>query len=181
VYDKVRQNVLQCATGRATVCYMSEIKSRSIRLDDENWEWLSGLPGRSANEAVGALRGETAAELGEVLEFVRSAPSEFEEACLRAIERWKSERPGSAQIPSTFQQGDLPTNFDPASIPGVSTGAPKVEGQWPCRCVHSGCRGSKFIGVSRFQNLCDECREVGHLGDARSCRACEDDSATGAI
>jgi hypothetical protein len=73
------------------------------------------------------------------------------------------------------------TNFDPASIPGVSTGAPKVEGQWPCRCVHSGCKGSKFMGVSRFQNLCDGCREAGHLGDARSCRACEDDSATGAI
>jgi hypothetical protein len=164
------------------VCYMGEIKSRSIRLDDENWEWLSGLPGRSANEAVGALRGAGADELGEVLEFVRSAPSEFEEACLRAIERFKDAGSSSSTAAnmSNFQPG---TSFDPASIPGVSVGlpAPKVEGQWPCRCVHSGCQGSKFMGVSRFQNLCDGCREAGHLGDARSCRACEDDSATGAI
>jgi hypothetical protein len=85
------------------------------------------------------------------------------------------------QAPVKIDSTPVASDFDPASIPGVSTGAPKVEGQWPCRCVHSGCQGSKFMGVSRFQNLCDGCREVGHLGDPRSCRACEDDSATGAI
>lgn len=74
-------------------------------------------------------------------------------------------------------------SFDPREIPGVSVGPPKreVAGGFPCRCVHSGCRGSKFTGTARFQNICPECSESGHKGEPRNCQSCADDSATGAL
>ncbi len=156
---------------------MSKIKSRSIRLDDENWQWLSSLPGRSANEAISTLRDGQPADtrLDEVLEFVRSSPSEMEEACLRAISRWKS---GSSLVSNTSSiQPSMPaTSFDPKTIPGISVGPPKTEGQFRCRCIHTGCRGSYFQGASRFQTLCDVCLGLGHSGDPRSCRICYEDS-----
>jgi hypothetical protein len=90
----------------------------------------------------------------------------------RGVSRATRDRQGRESISTP-----VGTGFDPTSIPGVSVGlsAPKVEGQFPCRCVHSGCKGSKFMGVSRFQNLCDSCREAGHLGDARNCERCYED------
>lgn len=76
-----------------------------------------------------------------------------------------------------------PAYTDPREIPGVSVGPPKREttGGYPCRCIHSGCRGSRFTGTSKFQNLCPECAEGGHKGEPRNCQACADDSATGAL
>lgn len=72
---------------------------------------------------------------------------------------------------------------DPREIPGVSVGMPekKEPAGFPCRCVHTGCRGGKFTGMSRTANLCDPCRESGHTGDPRNCSACADDSGTGAL
>lgn len=171
---------------------MGEIKNRSIRLDDENWEWISKLPGRTQNEAIANLRGESGGPVwgrglepllesqrvfgDEILEFVRSAPSEMEEACLRAISRWKS---GSSPASNTSSiQPSMPaTSFDPRTISGVSVGPPKTEGQFRCRCIHTGCRGAYFQGASRFQNLCDVCLGLGHSGDPRSCRICYEDGS----
>lgn len=64
--------------------------------------------------------------------------------------------------------------FDPSQIAGVQKGPPT--GQFPCRCVHSGCRGSKFQGAFKGANLCPSCQETGHRGDARNCERCFEDT-----
>lgn len=69
------------------------------------------------------------------------------------------------------------TYSDPREIPGVSVGAStSLEGQFRCRCVHTGCKGSYFLGSSKFQTLCDVCLGLGHSGDPRSCKICYEDS-----
>ena len=67
---------------------------------------------------------------------------------------------------------------DPREIPGVSVGPPakKPEGAFRCRCVHSGCQGQYFQGTSKFQTLCDLCRELKHSGDPRNCQICYEDT-----
>lgn len=120
--------------------------------------------GQVVDEAIAALQGgdkhgevnrwfrETWARLEDILEALQSADS-FAPA-LGAVYVAPHGRP------------------DPATIPGVSRG---LVGQFPCRCVHSGCQGAKFQGMSKFANLCDGCRESGHAGDPRSCQSCFDD------
>lgn len=185
----------------------TEIKSRSIRLDDENWEWLSGLPGRSANESISTLRtlsggsmavGPTVktltpdTRLDEALELLRSLPETFMEAMDAYKARNQRVLPAvdsrlSAPFISPAKPSDIeasPEGFytDPATIPGVSLGLPpKPVGSHPCRCIHSGCRGANFLGTSKFQNLCPECSESGHRGEPRNCGSCSDDSGTGAL
>ncbi len=74
------------------------------------------------------------------------------------------------KINSTVTVG---AGFDPSQIEGVRKG---VSAGFACRCVHSGCRGSKFTGTSRFQSLCSACQDMGHAGDPRECGACFDDT-----
>lgn len=59
----------------------------------------------------------------------------------------------------------------------ISEGVPakKVEGAFSCRCVHSGCQGAKFLGRTKFAQMCDGCEEKGHRGDPRDCKPCFDD------
>lgn len=95
-------------------------------------------------------------------------------------------KPGFVREPKPFNVtlSDKESSSDPREIPGVSVGMPprkEVAGGFPCRCVHSGCRGSKFTGTSRFQNLCEPCRDSGHSGEPRNCSQCANDSATGAL
>jgi hypothetical protein len=64
-----------------------------------------------------------------------------------------------------------PRSLEELSAAGlVSKGPPG--GQFPCRCIHSGCHGAKFLGASKFANLCPECAENGHIGDVRDCPQC---------
>lgn len=76
--------------------------------------------------------------------------------------------------PSTGRITNISANagFDPATIPGVSRG---VSTNFTCRCIHSGCKGSKFQGASKYANLCPACGESGHSGDPRSCQECFND------
>lgn len=96
-----------------------------------------------------------------------------------SLDSVESERSVSTPLPTPKELEPL----DPREIPGVSVGPPKreVAGGFPCRCIHSGCRGSKFTGTARFQNICPECSESGHKGEPRNCQSCADDSATGAL
>ena len=82
---------------------------------------------------------------------------------------------GIGLIAHTAEREQHPEITDPRSIPGVKTGAASIQQGFPCRCVHTGCRGSKFNGASRFANLCPECREQGHAGDPRNCQECFND------
>ena len=166
---------------------MGEIKSRSIRLDDENWEWLSKLPGRTSNEALlnhrvwvtsleDVSRGaegqlvDVRPVLEEILELQRGAPETMKRAVVEGIQEWKGRTSTTNFTPSTTSfnppQGDVgvaePEVTDPRTIAGVTQGPPKkVEGGFPCRCQHSGCQGAKFSGRTKFQSRCDECEEKG--------------------
>lgn len=136
-------------------------------------------------------------ELADVLECSQGEVVDRAIVLLRASENEESfEQPVPTPLPapkgleSPVKRGidgrARPTedvSFEPREIPGVSVGPPKREvvGGFPCRCVHSGCRGSKFTGTARFQNICPECSESGHKGEPRNCQSCADDSATGAL
>lgn len=151
---------------------MGEIKNRSVRLDDENYGWLTGLPGRSLNEAVGRLR--TAADIGtpfekqdaiaELLELVRSLPDtvDFEEVVRRVIQEAKiGEKPQS--VPSAVV---LPSASEPfeEEIPVVDK-RPKN-----CRCQHCG---KPFAGP-RFSTLCSDCKSAGHTLSPAECPKCNE-------
>ncbi len=75
---------------------------------------------------------------------------------------------GGGQVASAPRNG----GFDPATIAGVQSGVSAVAGKFPCRCVHSGCQGSKFMAASRMANLCPECEAGGHRGDRHDCVEC---------
>lgn len=64
---------------------------------------------------------------------------------------------------------------DPATIPGVQVGAASIQQGFPCRCVHTSCRGALFQGRTRSENMCSDCREGGHLGLPRNCEECFND------
>lgn len=147
---------------------MSEAKVRTVRLDDENFEWLGKLPGRTLNEAITALRQDSGSN--DLLERLSKLPT-IEQ--IRAI------------VDDAFQISDFDKRRE-ETRERMDRGARATErtgiiGGFPCRCVHSGCRGSKFTGTARFQNICPECSESGHKGEPRNCQSCADDSATGAL
>jgi len=48
----------------------------------------------------------------------------------------------------------------------------RPEGKFPCRCVHSGCKGASFKGFTKYANLCSECRESGHRSNPAECPEC---------
>ncbi len=140
------------------MCDMSEIKSRSIRLDDENWAWLSGLPGRSANEAVRELRRADARprdKLDEVLEHLRALPQTFQEA----MDEYKA-RNGKVSTPSV-----VPSTFAPRAE------VEKTAEQFPFhpRCLHCG---ENFGAWNRNASLCTDCKVARHSGDPARCDVC---------
>ena len=70
----------------------------------------------------------------------------------------------------------LPVGYtDPATIPGVQVGAASIQQGFPCRCVHTSCRGAFFQGRTRSENMCTDCREGGHSGLPRNCEECFND------
>jgi hypothetical protein len=141
-------------------------KLHSVRLDDEVWTAVKAMD-CSLNQYL-----RTALLGGDALapRLIDIAPIEIERRILREEQEILGASP-----------------FDPALVPGVSFGidAACEEGrtveQFACTCEHSGCQGAAFFSAVRFQSMCPACKKSGHAGDPRSCRACEDDSATGAI
>ena len=100
-----------------------ETKGHTIRVDDEVWAWVNGLPG-SINEALRELmsaRGSSGDSLTllEILEHTRTMAAELpdaeqmqtivEDALQRKIEE-RAVRPAEA-------------GYNPASVPGVQVGA----------------------------------------------------------
>jgi len=164
-------------------------------LDDENWEWLSGVPGRSANEAIGLLRarvesgavseGLTVAQteiLDEMLDLVRGLPDRaaIKEVVREAGRELRAEKGMGSPLPNTFVSEPVFTEGRDFQLPaGIGVGMPKkvIAGQIPCVCKHSGCRfgDGKFMGTRRGQDLCPDCVEKGHGGEPRDCKVCFDD------
>lgn len=146
---------------------MSEIRNRSIRVDDEVWAAIQGLPGRTQNEALrAALFGngsDTEAKISEILELSRSMAGTIEGAILQA------------DAALTREIIRSPAHADPRTVPGVSVGMPPPEVEardgFPCRCIHANC-GKKFIGATRTANICENCRENGHKGNPSTCPEC---------
>lgn len=125
--------------------------------------------GQVVDEAIAAIQGGD--KHGEVNRWFRETWTRLDEI----FEMLQSGEPEDwAQGRNTIERARLLiAQSDPAAIPGVSRGP---VGQFPCRCVHSGCRGAKFQGASRFANLCPACSESGHAGEPRSCQSCFDDT-----
>lgn len=166
--DKVRLNVLQSTTVCATVCDMAETKSRSIRVADDVWEAIQGLPGKTddALRAVLVSKKPVVDEHADINRWFRETWQRLEEI----LEMLQSE-------PSEYGPPVFPT---PArEIPGVQVGigaAKSAAGQFPCQCRHSGCRGGKFMGTGRGLTLCPECFATGHRGEPRNCGPCFEDT-----
>ena len=166
----------------------SGVKTRSIRLDEGNWEWVSGLPGSDRNDAILRLRERVEKirpeyELADVitrLDGLRSSvygasdkldemPEMVGEVLRAVVAELKGQKVASAP------QGG---GFDPATIPGVKAGLPAKAG-FPCVCRHTGCQGAKFVGATRFQAMCDACQNGGHSGEPRECAECYNDRGPG--
>ncbi len=97
-------------------------------------------------------------------------------------ERWKCTKTAAAERAileaheSLFSASVTPTPHQIAIADGLYPRPGTIPaGQYPCRCVHSGCQGAKFQGVSKFANLCPECQEKGHSGDPKVCQECYTD------
>ncbi len=157
---------LQCNARCNTMRYMSEVRNRSVRLDDENYEWLTRLPGRSLNEAIERVRttaadhgGERRDAIGEVLELVRALPDagDIEGVLRNVIQEFKAQKAGSTQVSST---------------------APSVEAGFPVQCAH--CGGARR-GSTKFATICFGCKSSGHTNEPRDCPKCTIDYGTGAL
>lgn len=145
----VLQSNAQCSTLR----YMSEIRNRSLRIDDENYAWLQGLPGRSLNEAIERLRlnsdvgkGDVMqcnAEIAEILDLVRSIAANTEIRNPMAL---------------------LPTSAGELGIDNRPKNA---------YCKHCG---NKFAGA-KFATICPSCKSSGHTLAPAECPACNDGRA----
>lgn len=101
---------------------MGEIKSRSVRLDDENYGWLNGLPGRTFNEAVGNLRAS--------LDGVAQSNAEEMKDRFRRIEGMLAEMPGLEEIQDALREVVLELKGQKAqTVAGVQRGVgpPKRE------------------------------------------------------
>lgn len=136
---------------------MSEVKTRSIRLDDENWQWLANLPGRTSNDAVTALRasaeqkGDTVTgspeELSELVELVRSLPD-------------------STDMRQLMQEVFSELRFEKVAAHAdaeITDNRPKN-----AYCKHCG---SRFVGA-KFATICPECKSSGHTLTPADCPVC---------
>lgn len=143
--------------------YVGEIRNRSLRLDDENYAWLQGLPGRSLNDGVERLRltggvvptdvMQCNAEVAEILELVRSLPEAIETALALALEPLL----GGAGAVSGPLDRDSETDRRPKN----------------CFCKHCG---SRFAGP-KFSTICSECKGSGHTLTPSECPKCNEASA----
>ena len=149
--------------------YMGEIKNRSVRLDQENYDWLVGLPGRSLNEAIERLRTQNGAEIphdtaiSEILELVRSLPdaTDIEGVLRNVIQEFRAARTSS--VPPSA------SSSDPATIPGVSRGMPPTGPTTRIQCEHCG---EHFESESRLNKRCPGCVTKGHSRSRYNCEQC---------
>lgn len=165
------------ASGGFSVGY----QSKTYSLSDEVIEELERRVSEMASE-----RGERLASPNRVLTelfFPRGLPVRLvagESVDITPLS-WKSDPPpkpvqGTYTVDHEKKSATVnltSESFDPAIIPGVQKGVSAA--QFPCCCVHTGCKGSKFLGASKTANLCPECAENGHRGEPRSCQECFND------
>lgn len=147
--------------------YMKEVKNRSVRLDDENFEWLGKLPGRTLNDAVTGLREERLASapaedhlgsalrdigrgVGEILELLRghAAPTAVSAAC--------------EPLPQSSYRGSLESlapgpNLLPCRHCGLDAQIHPRAGAWRA-C--SNCQRDGHFNIS-------ECRRCGEIAEAK--------------
>ena len=149
---------------------MTETRSRSIRVADDVWEAIQALPGKTDDALRDVLLTKAAPKVDSHAEVNRW----FRETWERLDEILEVVQPPSGA--GVWHKAEMVAGVrDPASIPGVSVGVPRATGQFPCRCVHSGCQGAKFQGASKFANRCPECEEKGHTLNSRECQECFND------
>lgn len=150
--------------------YMGEIKNRSVRLDQENYDWLVGLPGRSLNEAIERLRTQNGGEspqetaVSEILELVRGLPdaTDIEGVIRNVIQEFRAARTAS-----------VPVTTLPAASGAFEETVPVDNRAKNCRCRHCG---QPFAGP-RFSTLCSECKSTGHTLTPAECPRCNEASA----
>lgn len=155
---------------------MAETRSRSIRVADDVWEAIQGLPGKTDDALRAVLVAQKPvvdphAEVGrwfrETWARLENLPEEILEA---ADAKWAQKNGGVIKNAPT-EGLPVVAYASAAEIPGVQKGVGAPKG-FSCRCVHSGCQGGKFTGASRYANLCPECEAGGHRGDRHDCVEC---------
>lgn len=152
------------------VSYMAETKSRSIRVEDALWERFCAISGTQNDVFRKLLDGEvrTDPDLGQKI-YERTG--RIENMVEELVEMGQSV-PVAAQVASPVER------TDPGAIAGVSVGvskAPVVIKRY--RCDHCGVS----LAVARVGEICENCREGRHFGEARDCPRCTTDYGTGAL
>jgi hypothetical protein len=166
---------------------MGEIKNRSIRLDDDNWSWLSGLPGKTSNEAVGELKrayedawekvmGARREFENEVLGRLRMLPETF----MGTMDEYKSIQ-AEKKRGSRFERGPIAVEVKP--IGGLEPMGPAPMGftgssvlpinpvEKPFRVMCQHC-GVKFGSESLKETTCEGCGGKDHKGSRYECEVC---------
>lgn len=130
-------------------------KNRTVRLDDDNFKWLTELPGRSVNDAITAFRERNGtvtveAKVDEILELARDLPGplEIEEIVQRVVGE------GAAEASSVSSS--------------VADKRPKN-----CFCKHCG---SRFAGT-KYASICADCKSSGHTLQPSECPGCNEATA----
>ena len=148
---------------------MGEAKHRGIRLDEDNWQWLNGLPGRTLNEALTALRNTERSEAINTAAVNQSVDSEKFQKLYERVNRMeimveellelaRSEPQRSTNAIVTANQRDEP----------ISDNRPKN-----AFCKHCG---ERFAG-SRFATICSSCKSQGHTNEPAECPKCTEASS----
>ena len=156
-----------------------ETRSRSLRIADDVWEAIRGLPGKTDDalrevliggetvttpQAVGAavrvMQRVMQRDMEHVLELVQGMPSvsDVEEVVRRVIAEFKAAKAAGSSAVS-------------------ENGAPAFAG-FPIRCLHcpTGDRGA-----TKFATICFECKGSGHFNQPAECPVCTVDYGTGAL
>lgn len=146
---------------------MGDVRNRSVRLDQENYDWLVGLPGRSLNEAVERLRMQNGAgnpqetAVSEILELVRGLPdaTDIEGVMRNVIQEFRAARATS-----------VPATASAALAPAAETVDNRPKN---CRCRHCP---ERFAGP-KWATICPDCKSTGHTGQPAECPRCTDGTA----
>ncbi len=162
VYDELLLDVLRCVTVCATVPYMGETKTRSIRVGDDVWEAIQALPGKTddALRAVLVNRKVVADPHVEINRWFRETWKRLEDLPREILEAADARR-GQKSVP--------------VPIPNPQS---SVE-EFPFRPMCQHC-GNEFGSRMKFATICPECKRGNHGGDRRDCPICTA-AGTGAI
>lgn len=140
-------NTMQCMSTR----------NRTLRLDDENYEWLNSLPGKSLNDALTALRdGEqpTGSLDGGKFQTLYERVNRMEIMLEELLELARSE----------------PQHSRPDHIATINERDEPLADNRPKNAFCKHC-GNKFAG-SRFATICSGCKSQGHTNQPAECPRC---------